>query len=214
MRRLLSLALLAGCATASTEQPNTGTDAGGDASSADAAPDAPEPCTEIVTELLANPTFDGTPMGTGWMQTLIDPMYPIITDQDGIVEQSAPYKAWLGGLLSGTDILAQQLTVPARTRLLILTGFYEVRTGEAGGTVLDTGALTFTQTSGAPIATVISLDNTKATTTWTSINYAVSNAETLSGMTIQVRATSSNNASNPTSFYFDTLSVKATHCMP
>jgi len=218
MRRLLFLGLLAGCATAGTEQPNTVTDA--PAQTVDAAPDAPAPCNEVVTELLVNPAFDGTPVGTGWMQTPIDAMYPLVTGDGngttlGIAEQSAPYDAWLGGL-AGTDVLWQDVAVPARTRLLILTGFYEVRTGETAATPIDTGSLAFVQTNDSPIATVQSLDNTKKTTTWTTLNYAVSNAPALSGMTIRLKMTSTNNAApSPfTSFWWDTMSLKATHCMP
>lgn len=219
MRRLLFVGLLAtGCATAGTEQPNTGTDAATDGSTADAAPDAPLPCNEVMTELLMNPAFDATPMGTGWTQTPIDAMYPLITDQgqtgtSGITEHSAPYDAWLGGL-AGTDVLFQNITVPARTRLLILTGFYEVRTGETVATAVDTGSLAFTDTNNTPIVVAQSLDNTKKTTTWSTINFSVANAPMLSGMTIRLRMTSTNNGSLFTSFWWDTLSLKATHCMP
>jgi len=216
MRRLVFLGLLAGCATAGTEQPNTGTDA--PTQTVDAAPDAPAPCNEVMTELLVNPAFDGTPMGTGWMETPIDIMYPLITGDGqtgtlGITEHSTPFDAWLGGL-AGTDVLSQDIAVPARTRLLILTGFYEVRTGETVATAVDTGSMTFVDTNNSPIATVQSLDNTKKTTTWTTLNYAVSNAPMLSGTTIRLRMTSTNNATLFTSFWWDTLSLKATHCMP
>ena len=223
MRRLLFFALCTGCATAGTEQPSTGTDAAIDGSVIDARPDAPEPCNEIVTELLKNPALDSEPVGTMWMQTPISAMYPLITGQgngstSGINEQSAPYDAWLGGL-AGTDVLWQDITVPARTRLLALSGFYEVRSSDSTTVAVDTGSIAFVQTNDSPIAVAQSLDNTKRTTTWTTINYAVSNAETLSGMTIRLKMTTTNNAANPTaptgltSFWWDTLSVKATHCM-
>ena len=221
--RLLLVSLLAGCATAGTEQPSTGMDAAVDGSLIDA-PDAPLPCNEIITELLKNPAFDTDPVGTLWMQTPINPTYPLITGMgqtgtSGITEQSAPYDAWLGGL-AGTDTLWQDITVPARTRLLALSGFYEVRSSDSTTVPIDTGTLAFVQTNDSPIAVAQAVDNTKRTTTWTTINYAVSNAETLSGMTIRVKMTTTNNAPiNPltgqgiTSFWWDTLSVKATHCM-
>ena len=219
MRRLLFLALCAGCATAGTEQPSTGADAAIDGAAIDARPDAPPPCNEIVTELLKNPAFDATPMGTMWMQMPANASYPLITDQGqtggtmgGITEQTAPYDAWLGGL-AGTDVLWQDIAVPARTRLLAVSGFYEVRTGETGATPVDTGSMSFVQTNDAPIAVAQALDNTKKTTTWTTINYSVSNAETLSGMTIRLKMTATNNGAAFTSFFWDTLSVKATHCM-
>lgn len=217
MRRFLALGLLAGCATAGTEQPNTNIDAPEGTVTLDAAPDAPLPCTEVMTELLKNPTFDGTPMGSMWMQTPISAMYPLITDQgqtgtSGITEQSAPYDAWLGGL-AGTDVLWQDITIPGRTKQIALSGFYEVRTGETVATAVDTGSLAFTDMANAPIATIQALDNTKKTTTWTTVNYAVTNAPMYSGMTIRLRMTSTNNGTLFTSFWWDTLSIKATHCM-
>lgn len=222
MRLVLFVGGLAGCATAGTEQPS-GTDAATDGKLIDAAPDAPPPCNEVMTELLQNPAFDSEPVGTLWMQTQISPSYPLITGQgqtgtSGITEQSPPYDAWLGGL-QGTDVLWQDIMVPARTRLLILSGFYEVRSSDSTTVAVDTGTLAFVQTNDSPIATVHALDNTKRTTVWTPVNYAVTNAPMLSGTTIRVKMTTTNNAPNPTtgagltSFWWDTLSVKATHCM-
>lgn len=188
----------------------------------DAPPDAaidaaaPDACVPVVTQLLVNPVLDLTPMGTGWQQQVINAMYPLITDQDGIPEQTAPYKAWLGGLVapsgSVTDVLYQDFTIPANTTQLTLTGFYEVRTAESPGdlTVYDTGSIGFTQTNGTPIATVNSFSNITPTTAWTAINYTF--PQTMSGQTIRLRMQSSNDIINPTSFYFDSFALNATHC--
>jgi hypothetical protein len=82
MTRLLLLVGLASCAQAGSGEQQPGTDAAtGDAAIADASIDAPPPCVEIMTELLNNPAFDATPMGTGWMETRIDPAYALITDE-------------------------------------------------------------------------------------------------------------------------------------
>jgi len=216
MRRLLLAGLFAGCASAGTEQPVTEIDAFIPGMTPDARPpeiDAPLPCTEIMTELLGNPAFDTTPVGAGWIQTPINATYPLVTDQDGISEQSPPYKAWLGGL-QGTDLLWQEVMVPARTRLLIVAGFYEVRSQENGAAIVDTSAVALVDTADAPIATVIALDNTKKTTTWTPLTFSVMNAAPLSGTRVRLRMTSTNNNTTYTSFYYDTLSVKAAHCMP
>jgi hypothetical protein len=231
MRRLLLVCLLGACATAGKDQPATDGSMTGDAAMIDAPPDAPAPCTEIVTELLKNPAFDSSPMGTLWMQTPIDPAFPLITGDGaaggpGIAEQSAPYQAWLGGLpkagVTTTDVLWQDVVIPARTRLINLSGFYDLRTGDPSATAVDTCSVAWVTTADAPIATVIALDNLKKTTTFTTLNYGLSNAETYSGMTLRLRLTSSNNPQlqpppgnqGSTSCFFDTFSVKATHCMP
>ena len=180
----------------------------------DAPPDA---CVPITTELLANPVFDLTPQGTGWTETNIDNAYPIITADDGITEQTAPYKAWLGGwagtdksVTSLTDQLYQDVVVPAGTTSLVLTGYYEVRTAETGTTVYDTGNVDLLQTNGTPIEAVMALSNAAPTTAWTPLSHTFGG--NLSGMTVRLRFTTTNDVSNPTSFYFDTLSLKATHC--
>jgi hypothetical protein len=98
------------------------------------------------------------------------------------------------------------------TTQLVLTGYYEVRTGESATatTVYDSGSLGLTQTNGTPIATALSVSNLTPTTAWTAINYTV--PQNLSGQTVRVRMTSTNDFLNATSFYFDTLSLRATHC--
>ncbi|CAN5782662.1 hypothetical protein BH11MYX3_BH11MYX3_31380 [soil metagenome] len=179
----------------------------------DAPPDA---CVPVTTQILVNPVFDLTPVGTGWTQTVIDPTYPLITDQDGVVEQTAPYKAWLGGIVapsgSVTDVLYQDIAIPAGTTQLVLTGFYEVRSGESATdtNVYDTAEIAVTQTTGTPIVTINSFSNRTPTTTWTAINHTF--AQNLSGQTVRLRMTSSNDFLNATSFYFDSLALNATHC--
>lgn len=183
-------------------------------------PDAAMPdayvCQVMTMQLLQNPALDLTPVGTGWVQQNIDNTYPIITDQDGIAEDSAPYKAWLGGLLaptlggSVTDVLYQDVTIPAGTTMLRLTGKYEVRTGESGTTVYDTAQVGLTHTDGTPIETVLSLSNATPTTAWTAIDKTFTT--NLSGQTVRLRFTSSNDYALATSFYFDTLALTATYC--
>ena len=188
----------------------------------DAMPDAPPPpppdayqCTVMTRQLLLNPVFDLTPIGVNWVQQNIDNNYPVITDQDGIVEHSAPYKAWMGGFVAGlglnvSDGLHQDIMIPAGTTMLQLTGVYEVRTGETGTTVYDTAQVALTQTNGTPIETAISLTNATPTTAWTALNKTFTT--NLSGQTVRLRFVTSNDDSFATSFYFDTLALTATYC--
>ena len=178
----------------------------------DAPPDA---CVPVDTQLLANPVFDLSPLGTGWQETRIDPGAPLVTGDDGVVEHSAPYKAWLGGFeaptASVTDVLWQDVVVPATTTQLVLTGYYEVRTGETTTTsAFDTASLALTQTNGTPIQVVRSVSNLTATTAWTAISHTFT--QNLAGQTVRLRMTSTNDFLNATSFYFDTLALTATHC--
>lgn len=187
---------------------------------ADAAPDAPPDafvCTPVTTQILANPSFDLTPQGTGWTQTPIDAAFPPITDQDGAAEQSAPYKVWLGGFVAPTaggtvtDIVYQDVAVPANTTQLVLTGYYLVATQETTTTTaFDTASLAITQTDGTQIAAVHSFSNLTLFGTWTAFSFTV--PQNLSGQTIRIRMTSSNDDSFNSNFYFDSLAFNATHC--
>ena len=188
----------------------------------DAASDAPpDACVPHATELLTNPVFDLTPLGTGWTQTPIDTSYPPITSDNGSVgqyaPQSAPYKAWLGGFEAPqigqmvTDFVYQDIAVPAGTTALAITGYYLVDTAESGGTVYDTGALRLLQTNGTPIESVLALTNVTTTSAaWTAFNHTFT--ANVAGQTVRLQMTSSNDYSNVTNFMFDTLSIKATHC--
>lgn len=189
-------------------------DAPPDARPIDAPPDA---CVPQTTELLANPVFDLDPVGTGWTQVPIDPTYPPITS-DGFAAHTAPYKAWMGGFAgqdigqsSATDVVYQDFMVPAGTTQLVITGYYVVGTNETGTTIYDTGALDLLQTNGTPIENVLSLNNTTNTgAVWTSFSHTFTQIP--AGQTVRLRITSTNDISNVTNFFFDTLSLKATHC--
>ncbi|MGE0547721.1 MAG: hypothetical protein AB7O24_14830 [Kofleriaceae bacterium] len=228
----LGAGFVAGCATAAGDGAIDASDGKRDASieidpprdakidaprPADAAVDAPPmmPCTPATTQLLINPAFDLNPVGTGWQQVLIDPAAPLVTADDGVLEQTAPYKAWLGGLLATNDnvvdVLEQSVAIPANTSELVVSGFYDVRTLElAGDPAYDAASVVVTELDGTPIATALAVSNQTPTTGWTAFSYSV--AQPLSGMTIRLRMTSSNDFLNETSFFFDSLQLRATHC--
>jgi hypothetical protein len=75
------------------------------------------PC---VTQLLVNPAFDEARPGTGWAESIS----PIIDDDKDA--HSPPNTAWLGGDVGVADFLYQQITIPANTTLLQLSGYWDV----------------------------------------------------------------------------------------
>lgn len=169
-------------------------------------------CTPMQIEQLTNPAFDMAPEGTGWTQTPINPTYPIVTTDDGIAEQSPTEKAWMGGIVSGSDSLYAQFTIPATATALVLTGYYEVRTAETSTTnPYDKGSINLVQQNGTTIIEpVLAIDSTHPTTTWTAINHTFTNVS--AGQTVRLLFATTNDISNETSFYFDTLSLQATAC--
>jgi hypothetical protein len=181
----------------------------------DAAP-PPDACVPVITELLANPAFDLTPVGTDWQATPIDPAYPLITN-GAIAAQSPAYYAWMGGItgddegeLTVTDLLYQDVVVPTATTQLVVTGYYAVGTQETDPVVYDTGTFDLTKTDGTPIENVLSLSNLTTTSTWVAFSHTFTTD--LSGQTVRVRMTTTNDEINSTGFLFDTLALKATHC--
>jgi hypothetical protein len=219
-RRILALALLSACAEAGVAlekpdaPPSTG---GGDASvdsptstGTDAAVDSPAQCTTMTVNLLQNPNFETTPLATGWTETRYN-NEPIVRT-DGIAGQSPTTKAWLGGVTgsAAADALHQDIMVPASTTALVLTGFYEVRTGETGATVYDRGSLDLVSTAGAMIEPIQAFTNATPTTAWTAINKTIT--ANVKGTTVRLRMSSTNDILDATSFYFDTMVLNATVC--
>jgi hypothetical protein len=220
--RLLLLASLVGCAQGAHEIVHiVDSDRGGDDDASDIdAPERQHPdasqhvdagngCT--VTQLLKNGAFDDTPLGTGWTENPIQSQFPIITTSTFLVPpQSGTAIAWMGDFVSGNDSMYEAFTVPANTTSLVLSGYYAVGTDEISSIAFDTATVAFTQTGGTVLETVLNLDNTSATANWTVINYTVN--QDLSGQTVRLHFASSNDSSNVTDFYFDTLALNATHC--
>ncbi|NVB82161.1 MAG: hypothetical protein HOV81_27515 [Kofleriaceae bacterium] len=181
----------------------------------DARPDAYQ-CTPMARQLLVNPVFDLDANGTGWTQQLIDPAGPLITG-DGIPEHSAPYEVWLGGLIgldygvqTVTDVIYQDVAIPAGTTQLVLTGQYAVGTDESGGLVYDTASVELIQTNGTPIESVIALNNTTTTANWVPLSKTFTS--NVAGQTVRLRMTSTNDDIYATSFFFDTFALTATVC--
>ena len=215
--------VVTGCASASSSQDN-GVDASVTADaprSIDAPPgtidapitppiDAPPGCTVTTINLLTNPSFDMTPMGMGWIEAPIDPLYPIIT-ADGTLVKSAPNKAWMGGLAraNANDTLYQEVAVPAGTTALALKGFYEVRTQELFG-AYDRGKVELVQPGGTLIQQAIEIDNTDATTAWTALAFTFSAPH--AGQTVRLRLSTASDTTDVTSFFFDSLELNATVC--
>lgn len=213
------LVLVVGCASAGKDRRGANVDGGGitvtDSSfgTTDTTPfpDAASGCVTQMRDLLANGNFDGAPLAMGWTQSDSS----IVTAADGVPEQSAPNKAWLGGVVAPittiSDQLYQDVAVPAGTTSLTLTGFYDVRTGEAASDpAYDTATAELVTTGGTPIEAIDTYDNTKPQTAWVPINHSFT--ANVSGQTVRLRFSSTNDYLNATSFYFDTLALTATFC--
>ena len=175
--------------------------------------DGPPACTTMMVNLLLNPSFDATPLATMWTETRFG--NELIVRNDGFAAQSGTSKAWLGGVVGAigspaTDGLHQDIAIPASATNISITGYYHVITGETGATVYDTGKIDLASTAGTTIEAIGAYDNAHATTAWTAFNKNFT--QNVAGMTVRVKMTTSNDFTNATSFYFDTLALNATVC--
>jgi hypothetical protein len=183
------------------------------------APNAtPDACSMMMSQRLTNPVLDVDASGTGWTQINIDNAYPIIT-ADGFAAHTAPYKAWLGGWAgidkgqaSLTDQLYQDVMVPPATTMLRLTGQYAVGTQETTASVFDTAQLALVRTDGTPIQVILSLSNLTTTAGWLAIDVQIANPTALSGQTVRLRMTATNDITDASNFFFDSFALTATYC--
>src|SRR5262249_55400545 len=132
----------------------------------------------------------------------------------GVPEHTAPRKAWLGGFEAPlgeilADSLVQTVTIPANTTQLVISGVYDGRNHEAPSpTSYDTPEPFVARTDGSMFATVLALSNATPKAGWTAFAYTFT--QNLSGKTVRVRLSSTNDELDPTSFYFDSLALTAT----
>ncbi|MEZ4402535.1 MAG: hypothetical protein R3B06_21105 [Kofleriaceae bacterium] len=171
-------------------------------------------CTPGTTQLLVNANLDGTPIGTGWAQTPIDAMYPLITADAlaALPPHSAPNHLWLGGIVSGSDSAEQTVTIPPGTTQLVLHGMYAVLTGESGTTVYDSAATELVSSAGVVLETAQALSNTTVATTYTPFTFTFASPH--AGQTVRLRVRSTNDISLETSFFWDTLALDAVVTCP
>jgi hypothetical protein len=141
---------------------------------------------------------------------VIDPLYPPITSDDGVPEDTAPYKAWMGGLLSGDDAVYQDVQIPASTTQLVLRGKYDVRTDEFFPGVYDDSTVALTTTGNQLLELALAVDDDDGTSAWTPFSRIF--AQPHAGQTVRIRIDSHNDDSDVSSFFYDTLALEATVC--
>jgi len=117
--------------------------------------------------------------------------------------------AWLGGYVSGTDILSQNVTIPAGASPVTLQFWYRILTAETStANAFDTFRVTIhNPTTGAQLATVATASNLNATSGW--VQSQTFDLSAYAGQTVQLRFTATNDASNISSFFVDDIVLSA-----
>lgn len=139
-----------------------------------------------VIELLSNADFDAG-LGGGWVE--IRAGYPIVlsptdpTHPLPITPQSGNYAAWMGGVNNATRALYQDLTAPADSSAMSVTGYRYITTKETSG-IWDQWTATIRDTSDTVLESLGTFSNADATAGWVLFSYApVSN---FAGQTIRL----------------------------
>jgi hypothetical protein len=118
---------------------------------------------------------------------------------------------WLGGDTSLDDYANQVITVPAETTSLVISGYrytltQETLSGDYDDAYIDLWDSTFSTLK----EELVTYSNNDTTTGW--VSFSLTASTPYAGQTLTLSLNSSNDFSRKTSFYFDSLSVKATHC--
>jgi len=181
-------------------------------------------CVHSTQQILANGNLDGTPVGTGWTQQPQNASFPPIVaanEMPPTLQPQSPSNAiWLGGIYSSTDALYQQVTIPATTTSIQITGYKWFVTGETGTVPADFMRVQIRSTADAVLETVQQWSNVDSNTGWTTFSLTVTG--NYAGQTIRVYLQAQTNADptplNPndnvgnSNFFLDSLAVNVVAC--
>jgi len=169
-------------------------------------------CVDMVIQFLANANFD-LGSGGGWIENgagypmvlaPTDPTYPL-----PVTPQTGNYAVWMGGLDSATRSIYQDVVIPAGATNVSVTGYRYIATEEIAG-VYDTWTATLRNTGGGVIETLGSFTNADALEAWTV--FAYSPITNIGGQTIRLHLENTNDITNNTNFFIDSLTLSATVC--
>lgn len=181
----------------------------------------PDACVPTVTELLVNPTFDGAAI-TPWTEIRWDSTIPLIDTETnhGFAAQTPTKYTWLGGYVGdifgdAEDYAYQNIVVPPLTSQIVVTGYMAIGSSDTDTLADETflGFL-FPNTPSTPAIIIVHKSNNDAAQFGTWTPFAQTIVTPLSGQTLRLQMESYNDIGLPTSFLFDSLSVKATHGCP
>lgn len=168
-------------------------------------------CTMVDSELLTNGNFDSGPT-VGWHEVQFDSEL-IVTN----LPQAGAYGAWLGSYAqTASDKLYQDVAIPAGTTALTLSGYWLVGTQDSTTIAYDFSHVGLAQANAgeATIESALTLSNVNqsGTSTYNAFSHSF-NVTGLAGTTVRFKLDSQSDVTLLTNFFYDTLSLKATHCI-
>ena len=119
------------------------------------------------------------------------------------------WKAWLGGNNLVQESLWQAATIPANTSALTLVFWRRIETNEPAPGTFDSLQIQVRDSVSATLQTAYTLYDLDATSTWIQQTIAIS--PTYSNQSIQIAFIAATDASSPTNFFVDDVTLTACH---
>lgn len=173
-------------------------------------------CTNTITQILVNAGFDSGP-GTGWVEN--GGGYDIILsttstpDPFPFTPDTPAYAAWMGGADSSTQSLYQDVAIPANAIDARLSWKQVIGTQETTTvSAYDTMSVTLRNTGNTVLETLASFSNLDAGTTTTWLAQGKTLTGSYAGQTVRVYFEESNDISNPSNFFVDSVALDVTVC--
>lgn len=164
-----------------------------------------EPAAKATTEVLVNGGFESG-RGVGWSETSSG-NFRLVTDIGGAA-RSGSWWAWLGGVDSVNESLTQQATIPANAQDARLTFWYRIDTDEVSSFEYDTLRMTVADIANGATLAETRLSNANATGSY--VQAASHDLTAYRGRAVRVSFASTLDASLPTSFHIDDVSLAVT----
>jgi hypothetical protein len=159
------------------------------------------------TDLLINGSFDsGASAWTGDTSTITDDLN--VPNMVPIVADSGRYFAWLGGVVSMKRTLSQPITIPDGVTMLRLDAKLCVAS-EMAGADGDTLKLGLDGTAARTLTNMDATDRSATVVIWKQLTVMIPTT----GQHAMFQLISSNDASNNTNFFFDSLKLVPSTCM-
>ena len=156
---------------------------------------APATCTELISDGgFEAQSIDWTQSSAGGYN-LISNFRP----------RTGSWGAYLGGANNADDRLSQQIIVPSSAISVSLTAWWSIATEETG-VGFDQMAVSVLQPNGTLLRDLFTADSSSAVNQW---DQAEADLTQFAGQTIVLRFRATTNASSPTDFYVDDVSVVA-----
>lgn len=166
---------------------------------------APAPAAKATTEVLVNGGFESG-RGVGWTESSSG-NYQLVTSSGGLA-RTGSWWAWLGGFDNLNESVTQEVAIPADAQDARLTFWYRIATDEASSFEYDVLRITVVDAANGATLTETRLSNMNAAGAY--LQAASHDLTPYRGRAVRVSFASTLDASLPTSFHIDDVSLLVT----